>query len=70
MTQDQARLVFIMAREGFSAYKRKCDAGEYHGVYLADRLAALSALSAEFGARFPEGKQDGYFHIPANLRRV
>jgi hypothetical protein len=64
MTQDQARSIFNMARVGFNAYKRKCDAGEYPGLYLTNKLNALSALSAEFGARFPEGKQDGYFRLP------
>jgi hypothetical protein len=64
MTQEQARLVFNMARDAFSAYKRKCDAGEYYSIFLADKFAALSALSAEFGAQFPDAKDDGYFRLP------
>ena len=70
MTQEQARLVFSMARDGFARYVREIRNGEYAGVWHAEKLAALVALSATFGAMFPEESADGSFNIPKSLLTV
>jgi hypothetical protein len=64
MTQEQARLVFNMARDAFNAYKREKEEGLSNGNFLGEQYAALVALSAEYGAQFPDAKEDGYFRLP------
>lgn len=64
MTQDQAITVFKMARSAFNAYKREIQEGISRGNFRIEQYAALVALSAEYGARFPDAKEDGYFRLP------
>lgn len=64
MTQDQAITVFKMARMAFNAYKREIAAGSVAGAFRMEQFAALMALAADFGARFPEAKADGAFRLP------
>ena len=67
MTQEQARLVFIMAVNGLKEYERGRELGLHMGLWRDDKVAALKALSAEYGARFPDAEKDGYFTIPPRL---
>jgi len=52
-----------LARDGYADYSRKADTGEYAGLGKHDKFSALLALSSDLGARFPEAKADGYFHV-------
>jgi hypothetical protein len=70
MTQDQARLVFGLARDGLARYVREVRNGEYAGLRHAEKVAALVALSATFSAMFPEERADGSFNIPKSLLTV
>jgi hypothetical protein len=64
MTPDQARIAYRMARTSFCQYLREVAAGETNGTFMRDWHGALSAMSREFSARFPDLAADGYFSVP------
>jgi len=64
MTPDQARTAYKMARMAFNQYRREIAAGESHGTFMRDWHNALSALSQDLSARFPDLAEDGYFSVP------
>lgn len=67
MTDEQARIVFDLARDGLSLYVRGKLNGDHMGLWHADKLAALVALSVDLGRMFPDQRADGSFNIPRAL---